>query len=107
MVRSVLWLPEFGYILSIAEEVEGRGEMLYKKNYEIVRDDEKGEPKVMQIASTCRKLVSTILQRHMKYLGHVLRGINMENVCLQGTIEGIRARGRLKSEFMNGINTLL
>ena len=62
---------------------------------------------VMQMADTSRKLITTIRQRQLRYLGHVLRGSNLEKDCLMGTIEGTRARGRQRLKFMDGIKTLI
>ena len=62
---------------------------------------------VMQRAGTSRKLVTTIRQRQLRYLGHVLRGRTLEKDCLLGAIEGTRARGRQRIKFMDGIKTLV
>ena len=61
----------------------------------------------MRIAGTSRKLVTTIRQRQLRYLGHVLRGRTLERDCLLGAIEGTRARGRQRIKFMDGIKTLV
>lgn len=62
---------------------------------------------VLRMAGTSRKLVTTIRQRQLRYLGHVLRGDNLEKDCLLGTIEGTRARGRQRIKYMDGIKTLV
>ena len=62
---------------------------------------------VMEMAGTSRQLISTIRQRQLRYLGHVLRGSNLEKDCLLGTIEGTRARGRQRIKYMDGIKTLV
>ena len=54
-----------------------------------------------QRAGMERFLVSNLMQRQMKYAGHVLRGSGGElsNLIIEGTIEGTRARGmRMKME---------
>ena len=62
---------------------------------------------VMRMAGTSRKLVTTCRQRQLGYLGHVLRGDNLEKDCLLGTIEGTRARGRQRMKLMDGVKAVL
>ena len=62
---------------------------------------------VMEMAGTTRKLITTIRQRQLGYLGHVLRGSNLEKDCLLGVVDGTRARGRQRVKFMDGVKTLV
>ena len=62
---------------------------------------------VMRMAGTSRKLVTTIRQRQLRYLGHVLRAESLEKDCLLGTVEGTRARGRQRLKYMDGIKKLV
>ena len=62
---------------------------------------------VLEWANTSRKLVTTIRQRQLKYIGHVLRGSSLERDCLLGMVEGTRARGRQRAKYLDGIKTLL
>ena len=62
---------------------------------------------VMQMASISFKLVTTIRQRQMRYLGNVLRGSNLEKDCRLGTIEGRAAKERQGRKFMEVFKILL
>ena len=62
---------------------------------------------VMRMAGTSRKLVTTIRQRQLSHLGHILRGSSLEKECLLATIEGTRARGRQRRKTMDGVKTLV
>ena len=61
---------------------------------------------VMQMARTERSLMTTIRQRQLGYLGHVLRGRSLGKDCLLGVIEGTRARGRQRMKFMDGMKAV-
>ena len=49
---------------------------------------------VLTRAGTKRELMMTIRQRQLRFLGHVMRKNELENVVLTGKIEGTRNRGR-------------
>ena len=45
-------------------------------------------------ANTKRKLLSEMVNRKLKFFGHVMRTEEMENLVTTGYVEGKRARGR-------------
>lgn len=45
----------------------------------------------------------SIRRRQLKFLGHVLRRRGLESDCLLGRVEGRRARGRQRIEFMDSL----
>ena len=61
---------------------------------------------VLQMARTSRSLLTTIRQRQLRYLGHVLRGSSLEKDCLLGMIDGTRARGRQRMKLMDGVKAV-
>ena len=61
---------------------------------------------VLHMARTKRSLMTTIRQRQLGYLGHVLRSRSLAKDCLLGTIEGTRARGRQRMKFMDGMKAV-
>ena len=58
---------------------------------------------VLQMAGTSRRLMTTIRQRQLRHLGHVLRSRSLGKDCLLGMIEGTRARGRQRMKLMDGV----
>ena len=50
-----------------------------------------------------RELVSSVRKRQMRFLGHVMRQQELENLSLTGKIEGKRPRGRPRQKYMDGI----
>ena len=49
---------------------------------------------VLRRMGTHRELLKSIRKRQLRFLGHVMRKGELENVCLTGRVEGRRARGR-------------
>ena len=62
---------------------------------------------VLQMARTARTLMTTIRQRQIGYLGHVLRSRSLGKDCFLGMIEGTRARGRQRMKFMDGVKAVV
>ena len=52
---------------------------------------------------TKTELMATIRKRLLGFLGHLLRGAEIENDCLMSTVEGTRSRGRQIRKFMDRI----
>ena len=51
---------------------------------------------VLRRANTKRKLLNEMVNRQVKFFGHVMRKEEMENLVTTGYVEGKRARGRQK-----------
>ena len=56
---------------------------------------------VLQRVGTRREMMRSIRQRQMRFLGHIIRDGNLENVCATGRIEGRRGRGRPRLKYMD------
>ena len=50
-----------------------------------------------------RELLRSIRRRQMRFLGHVMRREQLENVSLTGRISGARGRGRPRIKYMDGL----
>ena len=50
-----------------------------------------------------RELLRTIRRRQMRFLGHVMRREQIENLSLTGRIPGERGRGRPRMKYLDGI----
>ena len=58
---------------------------------------------ILEMVGTTRVLMTTIRQRQLRFLGHILRGKSLGRDCLLGMISGTRARGRQKMKYMDGL----
>ena len=58
------------------------------------------------MAETSRLMMTTIRQRQLRYVGHVLRSRSLAKDCLLGTIEGTRARGRQRMKLMDAVKAV-
>ena len=50
-----------------------------------------------------RELMVNVRVQQMRFLGHVMRREELENLSLTGRIPGSRARGRQREKYMDGI----
>ena len=50
-----------------------------------------------------RELLRTIRRRQMRFLGHVMRREQLENLSLTGRVSGRRGRGRPRVKYMDGL----
>ena len=55
---------------------------------------------VLRRANTKRKLLSEIVNKQVKFFGHVMRKEEMENLVTTGYLEGKRARGRQRETYL-------
>ena len=55
---------------------------------------------VLRRSNTKRKLLSEMLNRQVKFFGHVMRKEEMENLVTTGYVEGKRARGRQRETYL-------
>jgi len=56
---------------------------------------------ILKRFNTERQLISNILSRQIRFLGHVLRKEQLEEVALTGHFEGRRAPGRPRLKYLN------
>ena len=50
-----------------------------------------------------RELLLHVRGRQIRFLGHVMRSEELENLSLTGRVPGRRARGRKREKYMDGI----
>ena len=58
---------------------------------------------VLRRAGTGRQLTKNILERQMKFLGHVMRKETLEELSVTGRIEGTRGRGRPRRDYLHSL----
>ena len=63
--------------------------------------DQISNERVLTIVNVRRKLLETIKNRKMTFLGHVMRRKGIENLSLTGKVEGKRARGRQRMTYLS------
>ena len=92
---------------TINKEMEKRLEAMemwmWRRMMRVSWVERKSNEEVMRMAGVRRELMGAIRTRQMRFLGHVMRRGEYENVTLTGFIEGGRARGRQRETFMSGI----
>ena len=66
--------------------------------------EKKSNAHVLQSINSERELIKTIRIRQMRFLGHVMRRGELENLSLTGKIEGKRARGRQRDTYMKTLS---
>jgi len=59
---------------------------------------------VLQRANTSRNLLKVIVNRQIRFVGHIVRKSQLEAIALTGMIEGKRARGRQRKTFMDWLS---
>ena len=59
--------------------------------------------RVLTVANVKQKMLETIKNRKMTFLGHVMRRKGVENLSLTGKMEGKRARGRQRMTYLSNI----
>jgi endonuclease/exonuclease/phosphatase family metal-dependent hydrolase len=66
----------------------------------------KSNNEILRMVEEERQLLSTVVNRKKKWLGHVLRGDSLLKLVIEGRMEGKRSRGRkrfgLMEEFLEG-----
>ena len=55
---------------------------------------------VLRRANAKRKLLSEMVNRQVKFFGHIMRKEEMENLVTTGHVEGKRARGRQRETYL-------
>ena len=66
--------------------------------------DKASNEEVLQRANTSRNLLKIIVNRQIRFVGHIMRKSQLEAIALTGVIEGKRARGRQRKTFMNWLS---
>ena len=56
--------------------------------------------KVLELAGNKRSLMETIRKKQLSFVGHIIRENGLERLCLEGKIEGRKARGRQRLTYL-------
>ena len=63
--------------------------------------DKVSNAEVFQRANASKNLLKIIVNRQIRFVGHIMRKSQLEATALTGMIEGKRARGRQRKTFMD------
>ena len=69
--------------------------------------ERKTNEEVLQMASAERNIIATIRSRQMRFLGHIMRRGELEDLSITGKLDGKRPRGRPRFTFMEGLRKLI
>ena len=69
--------------------------------------DKVSNVEVLSRAAVNRKLFSSIRDKQLQFLGHIIRKDSIENLALTGKIDGKRSRGRRRMLWMSSLTKWL
>ena len=78
----------------------------YRRLRRISWTEKKTNEEVLQQINCEHRLIDIINARKLKFIGHILRSDNLDNVLLTGMVFGSRGRGRPKTRFWDDIRQL-
>ena len=59
--------------------------------------------KILERMGTSRELIKLIKQRQLGFVGHIMREQGIESICLTGTSNGKRPKGRPRLTYLDGL----
>ena len=68
--------------------------------------DKKTNKEVLEMMGVEQRLLKTIRQRQLRFVGHIVREESIEKLSLQGGVDGCRGRGRRRQDFLQGLATV-
>ena len=76
---------------------------IYRKMLKISYKDHVTNEEVLRRMNETPKLLKEIKRRKIQYLGHIIRGSEIQKDLLEGKVEGTRKRGRPRSSWLSEI----
>ena len=92
---------------TMQKKIEAAEMWFYRRMLRISWTEHVTNEEVLTRAGTKRELMMTIRQRQLRFLGHVMRKDELENVVLTGKIEGTRNRGRKRLTYISSLSKCL
>ena len=86
---------------AMQRKIEAAEMWFFRRTLRISWTEHATNESVLQRAGARREMMRSIRQRQMRFLGHVIRDGQLENVCVTGRIEGRRGRGRPRLKYMD------
>ena len=85
------------------KRIEAAEMWFFRRMLKISWTDRVSNDVVLHRAGTKREIMKIIRQRQLRFLGHVMRSQQLENVCMTGRIEGRRGRGRPRVKLVDSL----
>ena len=85
------------------KRIEAAEMWFFRRMLKISWTDRVSNDVVLHRAGTKREIMKFIRQRQLRFLGHVMRSQQLENVCMTGRIEGQRGRGRPRVKLVDSL----
>ena len=103
MEHSAIWLRGMDYQQKNAREIGSHRDVVLRRMLRISWTEKITNAAVLRRAGTARHLMKNILERQMKFLGHVMKKESLEEVSVTGRIEGTRGRGRPQRDYLHSL----
>ena len=88
---------------AMVKKIEAAEMWFFRRMLKISWTDRVRNDEVLVRAGTKREIMKTIRQRQLRFLGHVMRLQQLENVCVSGRVEGRRGRGRPRMKLVDSL----
>ena len=87
----------------MTEKIDATEMWFYRRMLKISWTERVRNDGVLHRAGTKREIMKSIRQRQLRFLGHVMRLQQLENVCMSGRVEGRRGRGRPRMKLVDSL----
>ena len=79
----------------------------YRRMLKLSWTQRKTNKEVLEMASAERNMITTIRSRQMRFLGHIMRRGELEDLSITGKLNGKRPRGRPRFTYTEQIRKLI
>ena len=84
-------------------KIEAAEMWCYRRMMKIAWTERVSNEQVLIRVGAKRELMRMVRRRQLRFLGHVMRRHQIENICIIGRLEGRRARGRPRIKFLDSL----
>ena len=96
---------------TINKEMEGRLEAMemwcWRRMLRVSWTEKRTNGSILDEIDKERELLENIRRRQLRFLGHVIRRDQLENLSLTGRVEGSRGRGRPRLKYMDSLKKIV
>ena len=78
---------------------------IYRRMKKISWIDKKTNKEVLEMMGEEGRLLKTIRQRQLRFVGYIIREESIEKPSLEGRVEECSSRGRQRQDFLQGLTT--
>ena len=84
-------------------KIEAAEMWCYRRMMKIAWTERVSNEQVLIRVGAKRELMRMVRRRQLRFLGHVMRRHQIENICITGRLEGRRGRGRPRIKFLDSL----